>query len=359
MEQMSNLRSARKVRAFTLVELLVVIAIIGVLVALLLPAIQAAREAARRSQCSNNLKQIGLGMLNYESTKRHFPPGQFKPAGLSEKRALSWSVWHLPYIEQQTVFDKFDFKFGVTEAPNNRPDLSGPSNTVIATYLCPSVGRFQNYRGQDGRLTGLPAPSGAAGHTGNGLGCIDYMGIRGPEWDVINPVSGVAYGTEGGSNFSSLKLDRGVLMYLQSGGLCLNKSETCSSAVVRFQEITDGATYTMLIGESSGRGAEEGLSCTAENTLSTDEFSGAWPSDKNISRVRLDPESPICGESVSAINPLPKYHFAFEEFFSDHPSGVQTLRCDGSVHFMGDDTPRNIYFALCSKDGGEIVSDTN
>ena len=82
-----NFRKLRsRATAFTLVELLVVVAIIGVLVALLLPAVQAAREAARRTQCTSNLKQIGLGMLNYESSRKHFPPGQFKPAGLTEKR---------------------------------------------------------------------------------------------------------------------------------------------------------------------------------------------------------------------------------------------------------------------------------
>ena len=353
-----DLGRSRPVRgAFTLVELLVVIAIIGVLVALLLPAIQAAREAARRSQCMSNLKQIGLGMLNYESTKKHFPPGQFKPAGLTDKRALSWSVWHLPYIEQQNVFDRFNLQFAVTESPNNQPDLSGPSNSVIDIYRCPSTSRIQTFRGNDGRLTGLPEASGAAGHTGNGLGVIDYMGIRGPDWDVINKVSGIAYGTEGGSNFSSLKLDRGVLMYLQSGGLCLNKNEACSSAIVRFQEITDGSTNTILIGESSGRGVEEGLSCTADNTRSTDEFSGAWASDKNISRVKLDPESPVCGKTLSAINPPEKFQFAYEEFFSDHPGGVQTLRCDGSVQFMKDDTDRDVYFALCTRNGEELIQD--
>jgi len=350
-------RPCGSLKAFTLVELLVVIAIIGVLVALLLPAIQSAREAARRAQCMSNLKQIGLGMLNYESSRKSFPPGQFKPAGLTEKRALSWSVWHLPYIEQQSVFNQFDLKFGVTELPNNRPDLTGPSNMVIDVYRCPSTGRIQNFRGNDGRLTGLPEASGSSGHTGNGLGTIDYMGIRGPDWDVINKVSGITYGTEGGSNFTSLKLDRGILMYLQSGGLCLNKNETCSSAVVRFKEITDGATYTILIGESSGRGAEEGLKCNGENTLSTDEFSGAWASDKNISRVKLDPESPVCGETISAINPSTKYQFAYEEFFSDHPGGVQTLRCDGSVQFLRDDTERDVYFALCTRNGEELIAD--
>jgi prepilin-type N-terminal cleavage/methylation domain-containing protein len=97
-----RLAGGRKRPAFTLVELLVVIAIIGVLVALLLPAIQAAREAARRTQCVNNLKQIGLGMLNFEKVRRTFPPGEFKPAGVNANGALAWSVWFLPYIEETT-----------------------------------------------------------------------------------------------------------------------------------------------------------------------------------------------------------------------------------------------------------------
>lgn len=83
----------------------------------------------------------------------------------------------------------------------------------------------------------------------------------------------------------------------------------------------------------------------------------AWASDKNISRVKLDPESPVCGEKISAINPAAKYQFAYEEFFSDHPGGVQTLRCDGSVQFLRDDTERDVYFALCTRNGEELISE--
>ncbi|HTN75701.1 MAG TPA: DUF1559 domain-containing protein, partial [Pirellulaceae bacterium] len=97
--------TGRRSRAFTLVELLVVIAIIGVLVALLLPAVQAAREAARRMQCTNNLKQIGLAILNYENTHKSLPPG-----GLMQKSGFghSWWVRILPYVEQNAVYEKFD-----------------------------------------------------------------------------------------------------------------------------------------------------------------------------------------------------------------------------------------------------------
>src|SRR2546427_5297251 len=91
---------------FTLVELLVVIAIIGVLVALLLPAVQAAREAARRMSCSNNLKQLSLALHNYESTFSSLPP-----AGIDTNQ-MSWVVMLLPYMEQQPLFDKFNFAKG-------------------------------------------------------------------------------------------------------------------------------------------------------------------------------------------------------------------------------------------------------
>jgi prepilin-type N-terminal cleavage/methylation domain-containing protein len=345
--------------AFTLVELLVVIAIIGVLVALLLPAIQAAREAARRSQCMNNLKQIGLGMLNYESSKKTFPPGQFKPAGLSVKRALAWPVWHLPYIEQQNVFDRIDMKVSVTQAPNNQPDLSGPTNAVIDTYLCPSVSRRQLYRGQDGRLTGLPEPGSQGDHNGNGLACIDYMGIPGPDEGIINKTSGMAYDKEEG-NFLAYKPGRGILMRLDANPTpCPGATPTCSAPVVKMKHIIDGTTYTMMVAESSGRGAEEQINCNGENTPMTDEFSGAWASEKNVSRVKLDPDPAVgkqyCGQWVSAVNPPEKFQFAYEEFFSDHPGGLQTLRCDGSVQYLRDDTARDVYFALCTRDGGELV----
>src|SRR6188474_2683919 len=97
-------------RAFTLVELLVVIAIIGVLVALLLPAVQAAREAARRMSCSNNLKQLSLALHNYEDTHKTLPP-----AGIDSNQ-MSWTVLLLPYMEQKPLYDQFNFNKGAWNA---------------------------------------------------------------------------------------------------------------------------------------------------------------------------------------------------------------------------------------------------
>ncbi len=136
-------------QGFTLVELLVVIAIIGILVALLLPAVQAAREAARRSQCTNNLKQIGLAIMNYESTFGELPPGAFLGEG------SSWSAFILPYLEEGNVFSnltigedqngnfqwgspggaEYDSAQGLPESLRNITLVE----TVISTYRCPSM----------------------------------------------------------------------------------------------------------------------------------------------------------------------------------------------------------------------------
>ena len=141
-------------RAFTLVELLVVIAIIGVLVSLLLPAIQAARESARRSKCANNMRQTSLAVLNYESSRKTLPPAGlarvqrdsqhgvdiFNPLGGTR---FSWIVEVLPFMEEQTLFDKFDHSKQIIFQDQN------PQATSIATLLCPSDdagGRFYEYR---------------------------------------------------------------------------------------------------------------------------------------------------------------------------------------------------------------------
>src|ERR1700704_1333018 len=105
-------RSLSHRRGFTLVELLVVIAIIGVLVALLLPAVQAAREAARRIKCQNNLKQIGIGLHNYHDTIGCFPPGATK------SNTTSWHVHVLPFMEQKNLYDQFDFSAGAYTSNN-------------------------------------------------------------------------------------------------------------------------------------------------------------------------------------------------------------------------------------------------
>ena len=150
----------RRTGGFTLVELLVVIAIIGVLVALLLPAVQAAREASRRSSCGNNLKQLAIACHNYHDVALKFPMNYATTAGNahwnepddSTHRSTSWMVQILPFVEQKPLYDQIDFNFGVKNDPRNGTVVNAPNNpsnmfvarTIVKGYVCPSDGLFLN-----------------------------------------------------------------------------------------------------------------------------------------------------------------------------------------------------------------------
>lgn len=156
-------RMSPRSRAFTLVELLVVIAIIGILVSLLLPAVQAAREASRRIKCQNQLKQLALGIENYEDSLKVFPASGIVDTTLYktsyESRSgtmMSWIVLTLPYFEQSALHSKFDFGRSVIDQPNN------PQASQINVLLCPSEGAdvsgsnfHEQPRGGQGELCGV------------------------------------------------------------------------------------------------------------------------------------------------------------------------------------------------------------
>ncbi len=191
---------------FSLIELLVVITIIGVLIAMLLPAVQAAREAARRVSCFNNLHQIGLGLHGYHEVHGCFPPGCCEPGG----KLIAWSVFLLPYIEQQNIHEQFHF-----DKSYKAPENSFATHQIISTYLCPSTSRFGF-----GRLGGVTVDNLETRSDRDGMGCIDYGGMYG--WSVDTMTRGT-----------------GVMVYDNS---------------ITLSDVRDGASHTIIVAEDTGRG---------------------------------------------------------------------------------------------------------
>ncbi len=321
-------RSCREFRGgstkfgFTLVELLVVIAIIGVLIALLLPAIQAARESARRTQCANNIRQIGLGMQNHLSAARTFPPGQKRGCPTCSK--YSWCMYFLDYIEEKTTTVRVNYRADVHSKLN-----AIAVNQVLNTYLCPSLGRVQSTRGDDNRIRMFPSDSkGFTINDGGGMGCGDYGGVDGPDTKTMkNPNTGLYYAS-----------GRGVLVRIpDSDGI------TLESPRISVRDIPDGMSKTLIVVEASGRGASYDLSGNGKV-----HDRGAWAEGANL--VTISKPINFLNSGDNGTMPVDG-----REVFSDHVNGAQALLCDNSVHFFADDLDVKVLAGLSTRDGGETI----
>ncbi|WP_210417756.1 DUF1559 domain-containing protein [Bythopirellula goksoeyrii] len=311
-----HLRGPAATAGFTLVELMTVIAIIGVLIALLLPAVQAAREASRRTQCTNNLKQLSIGLTAFEAANAKFPAGQrwSGPRSDPASYASAWSVALLPQIEQQTVANLFDMRFPQS-AQRNLPATS----QVIGLYLCPSTSQIESHRSESGHLINL------GGVPGEGMACMDYLGISGPDKDAKNPLNGELYGRQ-----------RGILIGTKGFP---NSAKLTDPPPIRAKDVTDGLSNTTWLTECTGRGADEKQGIV-------DAIHGAWASGNNVTHI----------DGGINDDPLPRaWHN--ERIHSDHPGGAQFAMCDGSIHFLSDSTSKKVIRSLCSRNGEELLSE--
>lgn len=302
----------RKRSAFTLVELLVVIAIIGILVALLLPAVQAAREAARRMQCSNNLKQLALGLHNYEGTYKTFPP-----AGIDTNQ-MAWSVMMLPFIEQQPLFDKFNFAAGAWNAHNRIAVVQG---VMIQVYRCPSATRDTHF--SIFNTTGVPANQIEAD-----VMTLHYHAVLGPRTSVDDQ----PYDFLGSTSLAFGPIaTQGVF-----GKTRQVNATTFISEKSPMPEITDGTSNTLLLGEFSWKGY-----------LYWRPFTRGWYNDARGTLVY---------GAKNVFNPI---NSKFSDFWNDgsfgsmHPGGAQYARADGSANFVSQTVDMNVYRATASRNGGE------
>jgi prepilin-type N-terminal cleavage/methylation domain-containing protein/prepilin-type processing-associated H-X9-DG protein len=332
--------AVRRVAGFTLVELLVVIAIIGVLVALLLPAVQAAREAARRSQCTNNLKQFGLAVANQVSAKR-----DELPAGLTQDsgpyRGVSFFVYLLPYMEQQAVFSRWDFK----NLNLNSATETSPTATQIPMFVCPSdepTDRVVNFS---------TMPSG-----NHGLAYPGYYAVT-------------SYAGNGGtrSYYSNDSIDDGVFYTTGPAGICYQRTAPtpCErhNDPVELQQITDGTSNTILGGEKYNVDpAFDALAPNSRSGLLIHQWSlWGWTGGfKGVGHVLRSSSEPInftaanCGTISSGYSCQDR---RLNNWGSGHPSGATILFCDGSARFMSDSTSTITLAALSTRAGDEVVNE--
>lgn len=328
---MAESKLFRNRKAFTLVELLVVIAIIGILVALLLPAVQKAREAAQRLQCSNNLRQITFATLNYESNRKKLPAGGY--FGNSERNDRGTiMIYLLPYIEEQAMYDAFDFN---TVTDNQKlPNGALIKQQTISPYLCPSSGDQQTYVHGHAKGLGLPsvpsnygASSGPTKRGNNGAHSCQLFS----RWNNSFRVNGkdmseTGTGGSGTDKFAGVFHRRGKQ--------------------VKLREVKDGLSKTIFIGETLAQ-------CSMH-------VRNGWAMTNNGQGL-FTTLIPLNWENCDDESKQGCYHpwnwNAELGFKSKHAGGVQFGYGDGSVHMLETGIDPYVLNLLGHKDDGVPITE--
>jgi prepilin-type N-terminal cleavage/methylation domain-containing protein len=363
-------------RGFTLIELLVVIAIIGVLIALLLPAVQKVREAANRTSCSNNLKQLGLAIHNYHDTFKALPPWGFdftynpnpmNPLG-DQREGHSMHTLILPFIEQDNIYRRVRIDYSVNDPNNWEPayanifGLPGLGNVFpnISTFICPSTPDHQvDYEPYFVSL-GLPDAGPFP------LGGTDYAVVKGytkyfnspptPPSGLPTCAPNSPFSTEG-----SVFADDNVGAMGRKG----QKTPSGMQHTLRFASISDGLSHTIFLGEDAGRhqnyiaGHIPYTNANPPPPWWDVPPGGGWMlnaalADQNtaISVIGFSGDGKSAAAGCACVNANNAW-----QFYSFHPAGVNTLRGDGSVQFMQESISPAILAALVTRSGGEVAQE--
>ncbi len=335
---------------FTLVELLVVIAIIGILVALLLPAVQSAREAARRMSCTNKLKNLGLAVLNHHDVQGHFPVSMgYVDSGEApgeEMPCAGWILQILPQLEEGALFDQFQqggafegqFRVGICKRPREGFGLGSLKNGVSVPELmqsqlellqCPtdeSVAQLSDRQFQ---------------WVGCDVALTSYKGVLGDTW--------LGQGDGGAFNNDASQYPSGIYTEQPQRRDC-HRDTRCRGIFFRhtfrrpvtIAKITDGTSKTFMIGED----------VPELNRHSTAFYSnGDWCSCNIPLNFGIATPPELVDEFSLA-------WWDAQGFRSRHPGGAQFCRADGSVHFVADGVDNVLYRTSCTRDGGEAVSES-
>jgi prepilin-type N-terminal cleavage/methylation domain-containing protein len=345
--------AARKDRAFTLVELLVVIAIIGVLVALLLPAVQSAREAARRMSCANNLKQVGLGLLAFHDPNGAFPQGIYAaPSGPGREDGLGWATKILPYIEAQNVYTQLKSTGVAGFEPD--PWTKPPSPSVRGIFYEAKLQLKLPLRGADAVIPSFRCPSsdmpmhvpqGGSNDFNSGAAVSSYKASRG-YCDLgmyLRPQEGLKVN---GTPCSEIDVN--------GDGTLDSVSKTDAFLSSRIADVTDGTSHTIAAGEAA---------------YVPDSSVKAFPvwigSSQEDGAVLFKTQSQIkcningVGYPLSEEDQKNLAGGADDCTFSEHIGGAYFVFVDGSVHFISENLELRTFALLGMKNDGEILDALN